>query len=76
MDVTDLSTGSVGGPVNGAYVRLEDWVEGNYLVKENRGEIIIGGDMVAAGYYKNPELTKESFFEKVNTDLSVKLSLN
>lgn len=65
MDIADNSTGSVGGPVNGAYIRLEDWEEAGYRVNDNKGEIIVGGDMVAAGYYKNPQLTEESFFEKV-----------
>lgn len=29
----------------------------------SQGEIVIGGDCVAEGYYKNPEKTKEEFIE-------------
>lgn len=64
MELNDKSTGSVGAPVNGALVRLEDWTEGKYLVTCNQGEIVVGGEMVAAGYYKNSQLTKECFFEE------------
>lgn len=32
-----------------------------------RGEIIIGGDLVGAGYYKNEKDTAESFFEENGT---------
>ena len=32
-----------------------------------RGEIIIGSEMVAAGYYKNQKETDESFFEENGT---------
>ena len=28
-----------------------------------QGEIVIGGDCVAEGYYKNPEKTKEEFID-------------
>ena len=42
-----------------------NWEEGNYKVTDKpspRGEIYIGGDNVAAGYYENEEKTKEEFF--------------
>ncbi|OQR66599.1 long-chain-fatty-acid--CoA ligase 4-like [Tropilaelaps mercedesae] len=64
MEFTDNTTGGVGAPVSGAYIRLADWTQGHYLVKENKGEIILGGDMVARGYFKNPQLTEECFFEE------------
>ena len=64
MEITDLSTGEVGCPVAGAYVKLVDWAEGGYFVKENKGEIILGGEMISAGYFKNELLTSESFFEE------------
>ncbi|RWS26349.1 Long-chain-fatty-acid--CoA ligase 3-like protein [Leptotrombidium deliense] len=41
---------------------FNDWsAEGKYLIHDKpnpRGEIVIGADCVAAGYYKNDELTK------------------
>lgn len=41
-----------------------NWEEGNYRVTDKpnpRGEIIIGGGNVAAGYYKLPDKTAEEF---------------
>ena len=48
-------------------VKLVDWEEGNYTVRDNpnpRGEIILGGDSIANGYLEMPEKTKEDFFEE------------
>lgn len=64
MEASDSSTGGVGCPVAGAYVKLEDWEEGGYFVKDNKGEIILGGEMISDGYYKNDLLTDECFFEE------------
>lgn len=60
----DVSHGRVGPPVLCADIKLVDWVDGGYLhTDENpRGEIYIGGPSVTAGYYKQPEKTRESFF--------------
>ncbi|XP_071454206.1 long-chain-fatty-acid--CoA ligase 4 isoform X1 [Hetaerina americana] len=66
MDRNDMSTGRVGGPTTVCDIRLVDWEEGNYRVTDKphpRGEIIIGGETVSSGYYKNPSKTKEDFFE-------------
>jgi acyl-CoA synthetase (AMP-forming)/AMP-acid ligase II len=63
----DRTTGRVGGPTTGCDIRLVDWEEGNYRVTDKpfpRGEILIGGDNISAGYYKMPERTKEEFFEE------------
>ncbi|KAK2143648.1 hypothetical protein LSH36_824g03044 [Paralvinella palmiformis] len=65
-DVTDMSTGRVGAPLTCCQIKLVNWEEGGYNVDDTpnpRGEIIIGGNNVAMGYYKNPEKTKEDFFE-------------
>lgn len=64
MDITDRSTGLVGPPLHGIKIKLVDWHEGNYFVTDKphpRGEIVVGGGSVAAGYYKNDALTAESF---------------
>jgi long-chain acyl-CoA synthetase len=45
---------------------LVDWDEGGYMTSDKpkpRGEIWIGGGNVAMGYYKNPQKTKEDFYE-------------
>ena len=55
----------MGPPVQGVHLRLVNWEEGNYRVSDKphpRGEIYIGGPNVAAGYYNNPDKTKEEFF--------------
>jgi len=67
MDFEDFSTGRVGAPLSGVPIKLVDWEEGNYHTSDKpnpRGEIVIGGDCVTNGYYKNDELTKEAFYEE------------
>lgn len=62
----DRSTGRVGAPTTGTDIALKDWDEGGYRVDNKpfpQGEIVIGGDSVAEGYYKNPEKTKEEFID-------------
>lgn len=63
----DRTTGRVGAPTTVCDIRLENWEEAGYRVKDHphpRGEIVIGGDIVSAGYYKLPDKTKEDFFEE------------
>ena len=64
MEVTDHSVGRVGSPLYGDYVKLIDWTEGNYSVRDKpfpRGELLLGGATVTKGYYKNDKLTMETF---------------
>ena len=47
-------------------MKLVNWDEGNYRITDKpnpRGEIHIGGNNVALGYYKNPDKTKEDFYD-------------
>ncbi|XP_026314422.1 long-chain-fatty-acid--CoA ligase 4 [Hyposmocoma kahamanoa] len=66
MDPHDRSTGRVGAPCTGTDIKLVNWEEGNYRVSNKpfpQGEIVIGGDNVAEGYYRNPEKTREEFVD-------------
>lgn len=57
--------GRVGAPVQCTQIRLVDWEEGGYRVTDKpypRGEIIMGGDNIAMGYYKNE--TNSDFYEE------------
>merc|ERR1712080_234731 len=58
----ELSAGNVGPPVGCIHIRLVNWEEGNYRVTDTpypRGEVYIGGDNVAWGYFKQPGKTVE-----------------
>ncbi|XP_020573584.1 long chain acyl-CoA synthetase 9, chloroplastic-like [Phalaenopsis equestris] len=60
----DPSVGRVGPPLPCSFVKLIDWPEGGYLTTDSpmpRGEIVIGGPNVTAGYFKNEEKTKEVY---------------
>ncbi|WOL04093.1 long chain acyl-CoA synthetase 9, chloroplastic [Canna indica] len=60
----DMTVGRVGAPVPCSYMKLIDWPEGGYLVTDSpmpRGEIVIGGPNITAGYFKNEEKTKEVY---------------
>ncbi|ODN03288.1 Long-chain-fatty-acid--CoA ligase 4 [Orchesella cincta] len=64
---SDMSTGRVGAPLGCCDIRLVNWDEGNYTVNDKpypRGEILIGGDNVALGYYKMSESSNQDFFEE------------
>ena len=60
----DNSTSCVGPPQECACIRLRDWEEGNYRNSDledkdigmRRGEVLIGGPMVCAGYLENPKM--------------------
>ncbi|OXU20883.1 hypothetical protein TSAR_015234 [Trichomalopsis sarcophagae] len=67
MDPYDRSYGRVGAPTTVCDICLENWEEAGYRVTDvphPRGEIIVGGDNISAGYYKLPDKTKEDFFFK------------
>ena len=51
----DNRVGSVGKPMHGAEIKIAD------PDKDGVGEVLIRGAMVFAGYYRNPEATKEAF---------------
>lgn len=66
MDEFDMSLGRVGAPSTVCDIKLINWEEGNYRITDKprpRGEVVIGGHNIARGYYKNPQKTKEDFFE-------------
>ncbi|KAI1296493.1 Long chain acyl-CoA synthetase 8 [Halotydeus destructor] len=70
MDFDDHSFGRTGGPLFGVKLRLTDWREGGYFATDKphpRGEIVVGGPHIADGYFKQEELTKESFFVENGT---------
>lgn len=61
-----MTMGRVGAPVTICDIKLESWEEGNYRVTDKpypRGEIILGGENISVGYYKNPGKTAEEFYE-------------
>lgn len=67
QDSYDNTFGRVGPPVTISDVKLVNWEEGNYRVTDKpfpRGEIVVGGDNVSAGYYKSEDKTSEDFYEE------------
>ena len=63
----DRSTGRVGAPTTVCDIKLESWEEAGYRVTDKphpRGEVVIGGDNVSAGYYKLPDKTNEDFYQE------------
>ena len=68
MHFEEHSTGTVGPPVQGVNIKLVNWEEGNYRVTDKprpRGEILVGGENVTAGYYNQPDKTSEEYFTDV-----------
>lgn len=60
----DYSVGRVGPPLPCGYIKLVSWEEGGYLTSDKpmpRGEIVVGGFSVTAGYFNNQEKTNEVF---------------
>lgn len=64
---------TIGLPIHNTQIYIVD-EKGNQLARNEVGEILIGGDGVAAGYLNRPELTSEKFInDKFSTDNFAKL---
>lgn len=64
MDIHDLDACAAGAPLKDVFIKLVDWEEGNYRVTDKplpRGEVVIGGDCITAGYFKKPDQTAEYY---------------
>lgn len=76
---TDNATSVVGPPQECACIRLRDWEEGGYRaadlhnpeIARRRGEVLIGGPMVCAGYLTNPEMPDPEVEAKNKEELCV-----
>ncbi|KAJ9560812.1 hypothetical protein OSB04_005972 [Centaurea solstitialis] len=63
-EADDSSVGRVGPPLPCAYIKLVSWDEGGYLTSDKpmpRGEVVVGGFSVTAGYFNNEEKTNEVY---------------
>ena len=63
-DKADPVSGHVGGPLEGAKIRLKDLPEMQYLSTDKpypRGEVCMKGPAIFGGYYKRPDKTAECF---------------
>lgn len=63
-EADDISVGRVGPPLPCVYIKLVSWDEGGYLTTDKpmpRGEVVVGGYSVTAGYYNNEEKTNEVY---------------
>lgn len=60
----DPSVGRVGPPLPCCYIKLVSWEEGGYTVADKpmpRGEVVVGGFSVTAGYFNYQERTNEVY---------------
>lgn len=60
----DTSVGRVGPPLPCCYIKLVSWEEGGYTISDKpmpRGEVVVGGYSVTAGYLNSDSKTKEVF---------------
>ncbi|CAH0726249.1 unnamed protein product, partial [Brenthis ino] len=67
MHPMDRSTGRVGAPTTGTDIKLVNWEEGNYRVDNKpypQGEVVIGGECVAEGYYRAADKTRADFSDE------------
>ena len=68
--IHDRTVSRAGAALLNVQIKLVNWEEGNYLITDKpnpRGEIHIGGENVALGYFKNPEKTQEEFYDEDDT---------
>ncbi|XP_019246892.1 PREDICTED: long chain acyl-CoA synthetase 8-like isoform X2 [Nicotiana attenuata] len=60
----DPSVGRVGPPLPCSYIKLISWEEGGYRIVDKpmpRGEVVVGGNSVSAGYFNNDGKTNEVY---------------
>ncbi|KAA8524884.1 hypothetical protein F0562_011307 [Nyssa sinensis] len=59
-----LPVGRVGPPLPCCYIKLISWEEGGYMTSDKpmpRGEVVVGGLSVTAGYFNNDAKTNEVY---------------
>lgn len=59
----------VGISLGNSKFRLMDCSELGYFVKENKGEIIISGNSITRGYYKQDDKTQQAYFRDENGEI-------
>ncbi|XP_057461651.1 long chain acyl-CoA synthetase 8-like [Actinidia eriantha] len=60
----DPSVGRVGPPLPCCYIKLVSWEDGGYMTSDKpmpRGEVVVGGFSVTAGYFNNDAKTNEVY---------------
>ncbi|KAM7492433.1 hypothetical protein LguiA_035354 [Lonicera macranthoides] len=60
----DPSVGRVGPPLPCCFIKLVSWEEGGYNTSDKpmpRGEVVVGGGSITAGYFNNDEKTNEVY---------------
>ncbi|XP_057796690.1 long chain acyl-CoA synthetase 8 [Salvia miltiorrhiza] len=63
-EADDISVARVGPPLPCCYIKLVSWEEGGYKTSDKpmpRGEVVVGGASVSAGYFNNEAKTAEVY---------------
>ncbi|PIN20360.1 Acyl-CoA synthetase [Handroanthus impetiginosus] len=63
-EADDTSVGRVGPPLPCCYIKLVSWEEGGYTISDKpmpRGEVVVGGASITAGYFNNDAKTGEVY---------------